>query len=419
MPKSGTQLRWGTHLTEWWPADPAAYGSVRGRRGGRYRPFVPPHIAAWPFELNHAAAAAAERAGDALASLRRNSAAPDGIHALAETLMRSESVASSRIEGLQMTHARIARARHGQSEDKTARDVLANIAAMREAIELGANAEQLSVDAIRRIHRELLPEDRDNEGDPIGGRLRTSQNWIGRSDVSPVGASFVPPPPSYVEKLLVDLVGFIDRADLPAIAQAAVAHAQFETIHPFMDGNGRTGRALVYSILRRRDELTVYVPPISLVLGGAPRSYVGALTEYRNGDYNTIIELYAQATATACVEAERLGAQVDELRAQWEQRMPPMRSHATARALLDVLPALPVSDANEAAARTGRSLVSARRGLEQLAELGILRPLNARKWGRGWEAPELFDLVTQFERRVTSVRLDLHVSGTARSSASS
>jgi DNA-binding IclR family transcriptional regulator len=106
------------------------------------------------------------------------------------------------------------------------------------------------------------------------------------------------------------------------------------------------------------------------------------------------------------VESERLGAEVDELRARWERRLPPMRSHATARSLLDLLPALPVLDANEAAARTGRSLVSARRALEQLTELGILKPLNARKWGRGWEAPELFELVTQFERRVSSVRVE-------------
>lgn len=160
--------------------------------------------------------------------------------------------------------------------DKTARDVLANIAAMQAAIELGASATRVSGEAIRGIHRTLLPEDLDNEGQPIGGRIRTTQNWIGRSDISPVGATFVPPPSERVEDLLVDLGDFIERSDLPAIAQAAIAHAQFETIHPFMDGNGRTGRALVYSILRRRDEITEYVPPISLVLGGGPRNYVAA-----------------------------------------------------------------------------------------------------------------------------------------------
>lgn len=405
MAKSSSPPPWGTQLTAWWPADPAAYGSARERRGGRYEPFVPPHIASWRFDFSPAAASAVEEGAAELRSLRADGGTPGGVHSLAETLLRSESVASSRIEGLQMTHARIARARHGGNEDKTARDVLANIAAMREAIELGTGAEHVTVDAIKRVHKALLPEDIDNDGQPIGGRVRRTQNWIGRSDISPVGATFVPPPPEYVEELLVDLGDFIDRTDLPAIAQAAIAHAQFETIHPFMDGNGRTGRALVYSILRRRDELARYVPPISLVLGAIPNSYVGALTRYREGDYNAIVELYAVAATKAGTEAERLGAQVDKLRAKWEQQLPPMRSHATARALLDVLPSAPVLDANEAAARTGRSVVSARRGLEQLTELGIVKPLNARKWGRGWEAPELFDLVTQFERRAGNTRV--------------
>jgi Fic family protein len=418
MAKSSLQPGWGTHLTAWWPADPTAYGSARERRGGRYEPFVPPHIATWRFQLTDATAAAVSQGAAELHSLGADGGTPGGVHSLAETLLRSESVASSRIEGLQMTHARIARARHGDVEDKTARDVLANIAAMREAIDLGASADHVSVDAIRRIHKQLLPEDLDNDGQPIGGRMRTTQNWIGRSDVSPVGATFVPPPPEYVDELLADLGDFIDRTDLAAIAQAAIAHAQFETIHPFMDGNGRTGRALVYSILRRRHELAEYVPPISLVLGGMPSNYVGALTAYREGNYNQIVELYAVATEKACAEAERLGAQVDTLRAKWEQQLPPMRSHATARALLDVLPAAPVLDANDAAARTGRSLVSARRALEQLTELGILKPLNARKWGRAWEAPELFELVTAFERRAGNARVELRAAATARTAAS-
>jgi hypothetical protein len=112
-------------------------------------------------------------------------------------------------------------------------------------------------------------------------------------------------------------------------------------------------RAAVYSILRRRDELGEYVPPISLVLSGVPRNYIAALTAYRQSNDNAIVELYAIGTAKACTEAKHLGAQVDMLREQWEARLPRLCSHATARTLVDVLPAAPVLDANEAAARTG------------------------------------------------------------------
>jgi hypothetical protein len=105
MAKSSSQPSWGTHLTAWWPADPAAYGSARERRGGEYEPFVPPRIATRPFKLSTAAVAAVSQGAGGLQSLRADGGTPGGVHSLAETLLRSESVASSRIEGLQMTHA--------------------------------------------------------------------------------------------------------------------------------------------------------------------------------------------------------------------------------------------------------------------------------------------------------------------------
>jgi Fic family protein len=365
---------------------------------------VPPLIARHEFELSEAAHEAAAEASRHLVELRKSGSTPGGVHSLAETLMRSESVASSRIEGLQMSHARMARARHGQSEDKTARDVLANIAAMRTAIAIGATAEHVTPEAMCEIHGTLLASDRDADGQPIGGVVRAKQNWIGGSDYNPLDAAFVPPPPECVPELLADLSAFIDRADVPAIAQAAIAHGQFETIHPFIDGNGRTGRALVYSILRRRDELGEYVPPVSLVLGGAPRSYVGALTAYRQGDVSTIVEVFANATSRACFEAERLGGEVEALRGQWENRLGGIRSHATERLIADLLTARPVLNVPEVQAATSRSDVAVSAAFARLTELRIVKPLNARKWGRGWEAPELFELVERFEKRVSATR---------------
>ncbi len=175
MAKKSSQSGWGTHLTAWWPADPTAYASPREKRGGQYEPYVPPLIAERAFELDETAALMVEEGARESAVASCGGRYPGGVDSLAETLLRSESVASSRIEGLQMTHARIARARRGSSEDKTARDALANIAAMRTAIEWGATAGHVSVDAIKSIHRALLPEDLDNEGRPIGGVLRVPE----------------------------------------------------------------------------------------------------------------------------------------------------------------------------------------------------------------------------------------------------
>jgi len=104
--------------------------------------------------------------------------------------------------------------------------------------------------------------------------IRSEQNWIGGAASSPRDAEFVPPPPELVPDLLDDLCAFCNREDVPASVQAGIAHAQFETIHPFADGNGRVGRALIHVVLRRRALAPRYVPPVSLVLAAdaSPRT---------------------------------------------------------------------------------------------------------------------------------------------------
>ncbi len=138
---------------------------------------------------------------------------------------------------------------------------------MKRAIALGTQAVPLTVAEVEDIHRTLLRFTADAK---IAGIVRTKQDWIGGNDYNPIGAGYVPPPPEHVQPLLADLCAFINRDDLAPVAQAAIAHAQFETIHPFADGNGRAGRALVYAVLRRRGELTRYIPPISLILAPEP-----------------------------------------------------------------------------------------------------------------------------------------------------
>ena len=131
----------------------------------------------------------------------------------------------------------------------TAREILGNIDAMTWAVDTIEQGSAITLQTLLETHRRLLVGSRVEE---YGGRVRDVQSWIGGSGYNPCSASFVPPPPELVGDLLEDLVGFCNSDSLPALAQAAVAHAQFETIHPFADGNGRTGRALVHMVLRRR-----------------------------------------------------------------------------------------------------------------------------------------------------------------------
>lgn len=397
---------WGSHRVLYAAGEPGAQGR-NARVGGRYEAFIPPRIATLSFELDEEADYALSVGEQGLAALRREGGLQSGLSSLAETLLRSESVASSRIEGVHVSHARLARQRFGDGpEDKKARDVLANVDAMRKAIDLGASSASLDLDAIKEIHRALI-RDEELRGEPYAGVVRQEQNWIGGNAFNPVGASFVPPPQDEVEPLLLDLAEFMARDDLPALAQAAIAHAQFETIHPFFDGNGRTGRALVYAILRRRGELNEYIPPISLVLGGVPQSYVGSLKAYQGqvpSDRHPaalIVQTFGQATMVACREAIDLRKDVETLQDGWREKLKGLRSDASAWKLIDELPGRPVVTVPSISEALEISFPVADNAILELEKRQILKRLNTNKWGRGWETPELLKLVEEFEKRVS------------------
>jgi len=399
--QSRTTTPLGHHEKRHWPADPTA--PTGGQRGGAYRVFVPDRIAEREFTLDGEAVAVVADATKALGHLNDTRPQLASLTALARNLLRSESAASSRIEGVKISHKRLARAAYARAGnrrgDNRAAEVLGNVEAMERAIELGAGAEPFTVADIRDIHRTLLRFTDDSE---IAGVIRTQQSWIGGNDYHPVGAPYVSPPHELLPELLDDLCRFIVRTDLAAVAQAAIAHAQFENIHPFIDGNGRTGRALIYTILRRRGEVSNYIPPISLVLAGEPKNYIGGLGAYSSGNVSSWCERFAYATARAASEAERLAARIEDLQVAWLERLGEPRRDSAVRELVGALPAAPVIDVAAAQRLTGKSHVAIGNAIAQLEQAGILKGLNERKWGRVWECGELLTLVEDFEKSVSA-----------------
>lgn len=391
----------GRHEDRFWPADPGAY-VPKARRGGVYRVFIPDPIGARSFPLEGDAIAAIADASRALDHLQTTEPPAATVAALARNLLRSESAASSRIEGVQVSHKHLARAvyqgEHGQKDPRAA-EVLGNVKAMECAIELGSRGQGFSVSDLEEIHRTLL---RFTEDSAIAGVVRKKQNWIGGNDYNPVGAAYVPPPHEYVGELLVDLCEFIERDDLAPVAQAAIAHAQFENIHPFADGNGRTGRALIYTVLRRRGEIENYVPPVSLVLAAQPKAYVGGLGAFSQGHVSIWCERFARAAARAAHGAEHLGEAIAEKQADWLERLRQPRKDAAVRQLVHALPAQPVLDVPVAQKLTGKSHVAAGQALQKLEDAGILKRLNEKRWGRVWECDELLELVGEFEETMAT-----------------
>jgi Fic family protein len=195
-----------------------------------------------------------------------------------------------------------------------------------------------------------------------------------------------------------DLVRFCARDDLPPVFQAGIAHAQFETIHPFVDGNGRVGRALIHVVLRRRGEVETVVPPVSNVFVAGAGRYVAGLAGFRDGHEDDWSSLFAGALNTAAVRAGALMRAVERLQEDWLARLGGTRSHATVRRLIEILPAAPVVDASQASDLAGVSTVSARKALIRLQDVGALRLLrhHARR-GRVWVADELLGVLNAFE----------------------
>lgn len=379
-----------------WPGDPGAIGGRLARVPFRYLAFVPDPIAdiqpVVSFET-------AEAVADAELAVRvlNDRASVGGLEAIGPLLLRSEAIASSRIEGYEVSPLNLARAlMDPRAARGTARVVAANVSAMEEAVAIGTRQAPIAIDDLLDIHRTLMSTDL--RARP--GILREEQNWIGGRLSNPSDARYVPPPEDQVPGLMTDLVHFLNRDDVPAVAQAAIAHAQFETIHPFVDGNGRVGRCLIHVVLRRRDVAARFVPPVSIVLAARPGTYVDGLVGFREGRVAEWIGSFAGATAKAAVDSVRLADEVAALQEEWRTRAGRPRAGSAAAKLIALLPALPVLSAPTARAAIGVSQQQTLAGLKDLAAAGVIRQISPGSYDRQYAATGLLELVSAYEQQV-------------------
>ena len=398
----------------------------RDRSPCDYAVYLPDTLAGRSFVLDGDVAADVADAEAALVRLDATAGALAGTEALARLLLRAECVASSRIEGLEVGGRRLLRADAARQleeapRDLTAAEVLANIDAMVWGVTAVEPGGVVTIETLLEVHRRLLAGTRLTAH---AGRIRDVQNWIGGSDYNPCSAEFVPPPPDAVAGLLDDLFTFCNDDSLPALAQAAVAHAQFETIHPFVDGNGRSGRVLFHLVMRRRGVGLRVLPPVSLVLATWSRDYVSGLMGTRyvgaadsaeaHAGINRWIALFASACHRAVGDADRFEERVRALLDSWHEQVGPMRRDSAARLLIDALPAAPVLTTSTAAALIGRSFQATSQAMNRLVDAGVLTQITVGRRNRAFEAPELIDAFTALERQLASPEGDTRVSGPAR-----
>ena len=418
----------GTFLPRHWHFDPTALGPRRARAGGTYDAYVPDRLTDLHLHLDALVAADvsdAERAMAALDAAADRDHGPHRLEVLARLLLRAEAVGSSRIEGLVVSPRKLALADFDPALDASGRalEIVGNLQALHDALELATRPGPITVDTLCAIHARLLVDTRDAH---LGGVVRTEQNWIGGH--SPLDAEFVPPPHELLPELLDDLCAYLSGDDHPPLVQAALAHAQFETLHPFADGNGRTGRALLQLVLRRRGLCRRFVPPISLVLATWSKRYVDALMGTRVAEPSASpaatagrqvwIELAAQAARVACAEAHAYDDRIGALDASWRERVAARlgapRADAALWVLLDLLPAAPLITVRSATELTGRSERAIDGAVAQLVEAGVLKQVGGKIRYRLFEAVGVFDLVTDTERALASPDRDTRRSPPSR-----
>jgi Fic family protein len=397
-----------------WITDADAELARRDRRSCDYGAYVPDPLVGRRLVLNADTAADVADAERAIAVLDARASALVDTEALARILLRAESVASSRIEGLELGARRLLRAEAAvelgeQPSDVTVTEVLANIEAMASAVTDVVPGAPITMGQLLVFHRKLLAGTR---LDTHAGTIRSEQNWIGGSSYNPCSAVFVPPPPELVRDLLEDLCLFCNEDSLPAVAQAAVAHAQFETIHPFVDGNGRTGRALIHLILRRRGLATRVLPPISLVLATWANDYVAGLQATRylgpassaaaHDRMNEWMARFAVACQRAVQDAVGFEDTARLIRQRWLERLGRVRSNSATDLLLRALPGAPVVTVPSAAALVGRTFRPANDAIARLVGAGILKQITVGRRNRAFEAQEIIEAFTALERQLAS-----------------
>jgi Fic family protein len=397
-----------------WITDTDAGLARRDRRSCDYEAYVPDLLMGRKIALDGDTAADIADAERAIAVLDAQASTLIDTEALARILLRAECVASSRIEGLEVGARRLLRAEAALElgeppTDITATEVLGNIEAMASAIQTVTADTSVTLDLLLRFHSRLM---RDTGLGAQAGQIRTAQNWIGGSDYNPCSASFIPPPPEYVGDLLNDLCSFCNDDALPAVAQAAIAHAQFETIHPFADGNGRTGRALIHFVLRRRGLAARVLPPISLVLATWANDYVAGLgaTRYRGSASSTAahdgtnlwVARFAAACSRAVADANSFEERARLLRDEWRARLGRVRANSATDLLLRALPGTPVITVSSAAAHLGRTFQPVNEAIARMTDADILKQVNVGRRNRAFEAPDAIAAFTALERQLAS-----------------
>ena len=362
--------------------------AARATMADPYQAAIVPQIADLEVRLPRDTAAAAEEASVLIRDFDRDVGT---ITPFAAVLLRSESASSSQIENLTSGAKQIAIAELGEDAKTNAALIVGNVHAMQAAIEL---SDVIDGTTILAMHRALL----EHTEPKIAGKWRDEPVWIGGGPYSPHNAVFVPPGVRRIGSAIEDLTAFAAREDVPALSHAAIAHAQFETIHPFPDGNGRTGRALVHALLRKRALTRSVTVPVSAGLLVDTRGYFSALGAYRAGDPAPIVDAMSAAAFDSIANGRTLVVELQETKGAWASKVK-ARSDSAVWPLMDLVLRQPVINTAVVQAQLGVSHTNAMKAIGRLVEVGALAEVGGRRRSILWQSGEVLSALDGFAER--------------------
>lgn len=391
----------GYETQAWRPTQPELFSrSELRRQTGDYESAVTPRIESWNPTLSTGLSADIADAEQALVefdvySATALGAAKDRIVPMSAILLRTESASSSQIENLTASAKQIALAELDETRSVNALTVVGNVRSMEAALELSSNIDEK---ALLRMHDSLLQNQLGFE--EFAGCYRDEPVWIGGDNAGPRGAMFVPPQSEHISSAMNDLFVFADREDMPVLMQAAVAHAQFETIHPFVDGNGRVGRVLVHALLKNKGLVSHTTVPLSAGLLVDLEDYFAALDEFRAGNAEPIIRAFARAARFAAVTGRKLvddlGSQLETSRAQ----LAGVRPQANAWKVLPHLVSQPIVNARYLKDHFGFADPGVHNALTVLSERGVLTEKTGLRRNRIWQHSGILAVLDDFAKQI-------------------
>ncbi|MCX6545418.1 MAG: Fic family protein [Acidobacteria bacterium] len=366
----------------------------RVRCRGGYQAYVPNPLPP-PLDWSAGLVAALSRADLAIGRLAGEGRRLPNPHLLIRPFIRREAVLSSRIEGTQATLGELLAAEAGAIVDRSPAD-LREVANYVVALEHGLARLPdlpLSLRLVGELHEKLMQGVRGDVATP--GEVRRSQNWIGRAGSTLANATFVPPPPDRLMECLGAWETFLHDDSMPPLVQVALAHSQFEAIHPYLDGNGRVGRLLITLLLVARNVLPSPLLYVSAYFEATrPEYYARLLAVTEAGEWEEWLNYFFRGVTTQAEDALGRIQRIDALLKEWRGQLTRSSSRLPERAL-DLFVENPFWTVNRLGERLSVAFTTAQRAIDRLESAGVVAQVTESRRNRVYCAKAILDILEE------------------------